>query len=125
VSEPAGKNATAQFVIKTKRPHLDKRTGLVRQELTIKNTSKESVGGPVSIVLDNLGNGGGSVSLFNKDGEIVTPAAGPVGSPYRNVVLQKGNVFKGRTAKSVVLYFSSSSPEIIYDARVLAGPGAR
>jgi hypothetical protein len=125
VSETPAGNLTSQFAIKTTRPHFNKRTGLYRQEVTIKNLSRQVVTGPVSLVLDNLSNGSDSITLFNKDGEIVTPAAAPLGSPYKNVVLSKGNVFKGRTAKSVTLYFRSSSPAITYTPRVLVGPGAR
>jgi len=76
-------------------------------------------------VLDDLSNGGGSVDLVNKDGETLTAGAAPVGSPYKNVILPRNNVFAGHTARSAVLYFRSSSSAITYTPRVLAGPGAR
>jgi hypothetical protein len=130
VSERPASDVSSQFAIRASRPRLNKRTGLFQQEVTIKNISKQPVGGPISLVLDNLGIGGRSLStigvtLMNKDGTTLSLGAAPIGSPYKNVSLPKNNLFKGRSARSVVLYFKSPSAAIAYDARVLAGPGAR
>lgn len=132
VTAPPAQNVTPQFAIKASRPRLNKRTGLYQQEVTIKNVSKQPVAGPISLVLDNLSSGSGtlsssssSVKLMNRDGTILSTGAAPLGSPYRNVSLPKSNVFKGQTARSVVLILQSPSPAITYNTRVLAGPGAR
>lgn len=125
VAEVPASDVTSQFVIKASKARLDKRTGLVKQVVTIKNVGRTPVSGPVSIVLDNLSSSGGSVELANRDGQILNIGAAPLGSPYKNVNLPKGNMFKGRTARSVTLYFDSPSATINYNARVLSGPGAR
>jgi hypothetical protein len=125
VSETPAADVTAQFVVKATRPVFNKRTGLYRQTMTVRNISREAVSGPVSVVLDNLSSDGGSAVLFNKDGETLTPGAAPLGSPYKNVILPKGSLFKGRNTRTLILHFRSSSPAITYNARVLAGPGAR
>jgi hypothetical protein len=125
VSDKPADNVTSQFIVRATRPAFEKRTGLYRQVVTMQNTSRQAVNGPVSLVLDNLSSRGGSVTLFNKDGTIVTPAAAPLGSPYKNVALPKSNLFAGRTTRNLTLYFRSSSSAITYNLRVLAGPGAR
>lgn len=122
VSETPAANLTSQFVIKATRAVLNKRTGIYRQTVMIKNPTGQRVTGPVSLVLDSLSSG---VSLVNKDGETLTPGAAPVGSPYKNVMLPRNNVFTGHSVRNVVLYFRSSAASITYNPRVLAGPGAR
>jgi hypothetical protein len=129
VNERPANDVTSQFAIRVSRPRLNKRTGLYQQEVTVKNISKQPVGGPISLVLDNLSGGSSlsssSVTLMNKDGTTLSPGAAPIGSPYKNVSLPRNNLFKGRSARSVVLFFKSPSAAITYDARVLAGTGAR
>lgn len=124
VSETPAEDVSSQFVIKATRPMFIKKSGLYRQTVTIRNTTRESVSGPVSIVLDNLSANGGTITMHNNDGQIVTPALAPVASPYKNVPLPK-NVFHGRSTRSLYFFFDSSSSKITYSTRVLAGPGAR
>jgi hypothetical protein len=125
VSETPATNMTSQFVIKSGKPVYNKSTGVYRQTVTIRNRTRQAIGGPVSLVLDNLSNGGGSISLVNKNGETLSAGAAPVGSPYKTVALPKSNMFPAGNTRSVTLLFRSSSKTITYTPRVLAGPGAR
>jgi hypothetical protein len=125
VTEAAANNATANLQIKATTPKLDKRTGWVKQVLTVKNMSGQSIAGPISVVFDNLQNEAGSVTLVNRDGEIQSAAATPVGSHYKNVPLLKNNLLAKKATKSITVYFDGGSANISYSTRVLAGPGAR
>jgi hypothetical protein len=96
-------------------------TGRFSQTITIKNTSGFAIGGPISLVLDNLTPG---VSLFNAAGTTVSQA--PTGSPYINFVLAASGVLAPGGALSVVLQFTDPARiGIHYATRVLAGYGSR
>ena len=127
VGQPPATDLTSQMQIKATRPRLDRRTGYYKQVLTVKNMSGQMVPGPISIVFDNLHNDseGGSVSLVNKDGTIQSPAAAPVGSPYKNLGLPKNQLLVRKGTKAITVFFDGGSPNIGYSIRVLTGTGAR
>ena len=87
------------------------------QKVTLTNASPATIGGPVSLVLDNLS---GNATLFNATGSTLLVL--PAGSPYidANVTLSAAQ------STTVTLQFNNpSNAAIAYDPRVLAATGSR
>jgi len=93
-------------------------TGRFAQTVTVTNTSTVPFAGAVSLVLDGLSANAG---LFNASGTTDASQA-PAGSPYLNV---NSNLAAGQTVTFTLQFTDPSRGAITYNARVLAGPGAR
>jgi hypothetical protein len=91
-----------------------------RESVTVKNTGQSAIAGPISLVLDNLSPG---VTLANRSG--ATACREPMGSPFVTVNPGSDTVLSPGETIIVTLYFSSSSSNISYTPRVIAGPGER
>ena len=91
------------------------------QTLTVRNVSAQSIGGPVSLVLDLLS---ANVTLYAPSG--VTGAMPPLGSPYLNLDIGvDGALSVGETATLTLEFTNPLNRAITYAPRVLAGPGNR
>jgi hypothetical protein len=112
-------NVTAQLSISRGSIVVDPVTRHYKQTVTLRNTGGSAMVGPLSLVLDGLTAG---VRLVNRTG--VTARQGLAGSSYVDVALTN-NVLNVGTGVSVVLEFDGPSVLISYQARVLAGTGAR
>lgn len=88
------------------------------QSLTLTNTGKSPVAGPISLVLDALSS---NAALYNRTG--LTSAAGPAGRSY--LVVQSGDLAAGASTTALLEFTDSTQAAITYTTRVLAGPGAR
>lgn len=97
---------------------LNRANGRYVQQVTLKNTSRSAITGPVSLVLDSLSANAG---LANKSG--VTAAIGLVGSPYVDVT--PGNLPAGGSVTFTLEFTNPTNKSITYAKRVLAGPGPR
>jgi hypothetical protein len=112
-------NVTAQLAVSLGSIVFDPVTRNYRQTVTLRNTGGSAMAGPLSLVLDGLTAG---VRLVNRTG--VTSRQGLAGSSYVDVALTN-NLLNVGMSVTVVLEFDSSSVLISYQARVLAGTGAR
>lgn len=86
------------------------------QVLTITNTGKIPIAGPISVVLDNLAN----ASLANASGK--TDALLPGGIPYRNVI---GDLAPGTSVTVSLSFTKTGGGSITYTPHVIVGPGSR
>ena len=93
-------------------------TGRYAQTVTLRNVSTATIAGPFSLVLDNLSS---TAALFNATG--LTQVVAPVGSPYINAAAAA--LAPGQTVQLALQFTSPPQTPIVYDARVLAGVGAR
>ena len=97
---------------------LNASSGRYTQTVTVKNTSANTITGPISLVLDGLNS---DVTLFNETGTTDAQQL-PAGSPYINAI---GNLAAGQKIAIGLQFTAPSQAEIAYSTRVLAGPGAR
>jgi len=98
---------------------LNRTTGRLVGTATVKNTSADSISGPISLVLDFQG----SVDLINADG--TTCGTTPRGREFINLQLS-GNVLPPGGSVQVQLEYASPDQQAIKPTvKVLAGPGAR
>jgi uncharacterized repeat protein (TIGR02543 family) len=97
---------------------LNASTGRYAQTVTVKNTSANTITGPISLVLDGLNS---DATLFNETGTTDAQQL-PAGSPYINAI---GNLAAGQKITFALQFTAPSQAEIAYSTRVLAGPGAR
>ena len=87
------------------------------QTVTLRNNSATPIAGPVSLVLDGLST---NATLFNPTGTTLLML--PAGSPY----VDTGVTLAPGQSVAIVLQFTNPSNDVItYEARVLAGAGAR
>lgn len=93
---------------------LNRRTGHIIQEITVKNSASSAAAGPVYLILDNLST---NTSLANRAGVTVNQA--PLGSPYVTV----SNVdLDGGVSNTLALEFTPPlSGGITYQPRLLFG----
>jgi Divergent InlB B-repeat domain len=93
-------------------------THLFTQTITITNTSANTITGPISLVLDNLGT---NATLSNVSGatDSLEP---PAGSPYIDSDM---NLAPGQNVKVTLQFTDPTQTTITYNTRVLAGPGPR
>jgi hypothetical protein len=98
---------------------LNHATNLFVQTVTITNSSiNETIPGPVSLVVDNLG---GNATLTGVAG--VTSCSIPAGSLYVNV--QQGPLAPGHSVTATLQFSNPTNQGITYSPRVLAGSGTR
>jgi hypothetical protein len=94
---------------------VDKHTGIVSQEVHIRNNGTTPIPAPVTLVLDNLS---ANATLLNADGTSV--ALAPLGSPYVDVFVGGDDLLRPHEVKTVRLQFADpTGAPITYDARVL------
>ena len=91
-------------------------TGRFVRTVTIKNTSASRIGGPISLVLDNLSS---NATLYNKTGTTYS------GKPYVDLVLPLGYLDPGSSVSLVLEFVNPLRLGITYTTRVLAGSGPR
>jgi hypothetical protein len=96
----------------------DRRIGKFTQQITIQNTSLNTLTGPIHVALDNLSP---NATLFNATG--MTSTALPAGSPYITVVLNGGTLAPGATASVVLQFTNPTMAAITYATRVLVLTG--
>jgi len=87
------------------------------QTVTLKNNSSTTIAGPLSLVLEQLP---ANVTLYNASG--LTTQILPGGRPYLNV---DANLSPGQSVSMQVQFTNPGNVAVIYQARVLAGPGSR
>jgi hypothetical protein len=96
------------------------KTGIWSQSATVKNTGKEPISGPVSLVLANLSSG---ATLTDGNGSTVCFA--PAASPYIDFKLPINNQLGGGKSEKMTLEFAApANAEITFTSEV-AGTGAR
>lgn len=93
-------------------------TARFAQIVTVKNTSSNTITGPLSLVLDSLSS---NATLFNATGATDTLEL-PAGSPY---VSSNINLATGQSVFFALQFTDSTRTAVTYNTRVLAGPGAR
>jgi hypothetical protein len=87
--------------------------------VTMTNKTSATIAGPISLVFDNLPAG---VTLANATGTTVLMA--PANSPYIDVPAK--DLEPGRSTKFPLLFEGTTVDEpVLFDTRVLTGPGAR
>jgi hypothetical protein len=84
--------------------------------ITIRNTSKDDIAGPVSLVFDNLNT---TLPLIHGH----TQAELPAGSPYINFYLGKDNALKPKQKAEFTIQFSTPTPS--FRPRIITGPDPR
>jgi hypothetical protein len=94
----------------------DRRTGTYAQQLTVRNTSSNTIAGPILVVLDNLS---ANASLANPTGTV--SANPPVGGPYISIPGTSLGLAPGATASVVLQFANPTSGAIAYTTRVLPG----
>jgi len=87
------------------------------QTVTLTNHSSSTITGPVSLVLDQLT---ANVTLYNRTGS--TAAILPAGSSYINA---ETSLSPGQSVSVQLQFTNPGNVAVTYQARVLAGPGAR
>jgi rhamnogalacturonan endolyase len=93
---------------------LNRRTGHIVQQVTVKNIETVPATGPIYLVLDNLSS---DTTLANRSG--ITANTTPVGSSY---VIVSNNDLAPATATTVLLEFTApTAGGIAYNSRVLIG----
>jgi len=90
-------------------------SGGYTRKVTIKNTTGNTLTGPVSVVLDNLNS---NVVLTSRNGN--TAFAGPAGSPYQTV--STANMAKNAAASATLTFIALNPAAITFTTRALAGP---
>lgn len=88
------------------------------QTVTLKNTSSSTINGPISLVLDSLSS---NASLYNTSG--TTSCAAPLGRPY--ISTSTTSLAPGASVSVSLQFTDPTKATITYNARVLAGSGAR
>lgn len=106
------------LVLKT-RPYAFGGPGRYRQLVSVTNRTRQTITGPVSLVLDNLTS---TVVLVNKTG---TTACAPAGSSYINLNIGQDNSLRPLETRLLLLEFTAPNSSITYSTRVLAGSGPR
>jgi hypothetical protein len=121
ISRDFAEDVTSQIKITRGGFRYNRTTQRYAQQVTLQNVSSRHIGGPVSLVLDNLSS---NAALFNRDG--FTVFLSPILSPYINVNIGSDNILTPGESTTVVLEFTNPSNRgITYNTRVLAGPGLR
>jgi hypothetical protein len=98
---------------------LNRLTGLFVQTVTLRNAGTTPIGGPISIVLDNLS---GNATLANRTS--TTTCAAPLGSPYITM-LSPATLAPGQSVTVTLDFANPTNQGISYTARVLIGGGNR
>lgn len=93
---------------------LNRRTGRIVQQVTIKNNASVPIAGPIYLVVDNLN---ANTSLANASGLTANPA--PVGSPY--ILVSSGDLAPGAQGTASLEFTPPSAGGITYSTRVLSG----
>lgn len=93
-------------------------SGRFVQSVTLTNTGKSPITGPISLVLDSLS---ANAALYNQTG--VTRATIPAGRSY--LVVQSGDLAAGASASTLLEFTDPTLAAITYTTRVLVGPGTR
>jgi selenium-binding protein 1 len=96
----------------------DHASGRFVQSVTLTNTGKSPIMGPISLVLDPLSP---DAMLYNQTG--LTSATIPAGRSY--LVVQSGDLAAGASASTLLEFTDPTLTAITYAPRVLAGPGTR
>lgn len=109
---------TSQVTVLRGGFRLNQATGRFLQTITLTNTSGQAIGGPVSLVLAGLPVG---VTLYNKTGTVTRGAL--AGNAYLDVFL--GSLAPGQSVTVTLEFLNPYNLGIVYDPRVLAGPGIR
>jgi|GEM_PF-2378070 len=99
-------------------------TRLYSQKITLTNTGKATVFGPLSLALDNM-NLSGADGLYNLKGK--TSCTAPQNSPYINVagITSTTGLAPGASVSVVVQFSNANRTGINYTPRVLATAGSR
>ena len=97
----------------------DSSTGIWSQTATVKNTSTQTITGPLSLVLANLS---GATSFT--DGNGTTVCFAPAGSPYINFILTDNELAPKKTSKVTLDFSAPSNADITFTSEV-ASAGAR
>lgn len=97
---------------------LNRTTGRFVQNVTLTNTGKNPILGPISLALDLLSP---DAALYNQTG--LTSATIPAGRSY--LVVRSGPLAAGESASALLEFTDSTQAAITYTTRVLAGPGTR
>lgn len=117
---PTATDVSSEVTVTRSGYVLNLATGRYSQNVTVTNSSANTISGPISLVLDNLS---GNASLFNATG--TTSFATPAGSPYITQFLTTGNLAPGQTVSFSLQFTDPTRAAITYTTRVLAGTGAR
>jgi hypothetical protein len=96
----------------------DRASGRFVQSVTLTNTGKSPIAGPISLALDSLSP---DSALYNQAG--VTSATIPAGRSY--LVVQSGDLAAGASASARLEFTDPTNAAIVYTTSVLAGPGTR
>jgi hypothetical protein len=94
----------------------DRRTNTFAQQLTIQNTTSETIPGPIVVALDNLS---ANATLANKTGVVANYP--PLGGPYIAVPGTAAGLAPGASAGVVLQFANPTSGAITYTSRVLPG----
>jgi hypothetical protein len=126
VTSPAlGTDVTAQVQFRRSKIKIDKATGKISQTVTLTNTGKTDLIGPVSLAFEDL-SAGVRLSLDNGSGNGATSSSMPSGVFYHNF-----STLAPKQTVSAVLTFLPFSPNgqkvthVDYTPRILAGGETR
>jgi hypothetical protein len=114
--QPAANIITELVSITPSGYTLNRRTGHVVQQITLKNTSSITVTGPIYFALENLS---ANTSVTNLTG--LTANHNPTSSPY--LVASSTDLAPDATLTLTLEFTNPSSGGITYTARVITGPG--
>jgi uncharacterized cupredoxin-like copper-binding protein len=115
---PCAVDATSSVAVTRGGIRYNFATGRFAQGVTITNMGTASIGGPVSLVVDNLSS---NASLYSPTGS--TGCAAPLGSPY--VTVSTSDLAPGASASTTLQFTDPTKTAVTYNTRVLAGAGNR
>ena len=115
----AAQNVTQWVKVDRVEDPEERSDGTVAERVSLTNTGSNAIAGPISLAFDEL-----SPDSYVADPEGSTTAVAPTGSFFVDFTPSAGELVKGQTETRLVV-FRSSSEEVRYEPRVLAGPGVR
>jgi hypothetical protein len=121
VTVPCAADSSASAAITRGGFRLNHATGQFTQTVTIQNKSAAAIGGPISLVFDNL-----SSNASLTDGTGITACKAPLNSEFVNLSLgASGSLAPGKSNTVTLTFADPSQAGITYSTRVLAGAGVR